>query len=241
MTVTLFGFGPMFQLRSPSPFVMKCDIQLQMLGLQFEHKLADLESVSKHKAPYVRDGDELIQDSTFIRFHFEKKLGKDLDAGLGTEQRGTAWSVERLLEDRLHFIMVHERWLEDENFQRGPGQFFARVPEPLRANVIARAREDVKSMLVRHGLARHARAERMELAARDLAAVANLLGDKPYLFGDKPTAADAAVFGVVASCATRFFDSPLPSLVENHPNLCAYLARMDEQFFASVPAMFTDA
>ena len=29
-----------------------------------------------------------------------------------------AWGLERLLEDRLHFIMVHERWLEDENFQQ---------------------------------------------------------------------------------------------------------------------------
>ena len=30
---TLFGWGPMFDCPSPSPFVMKSDIQLQMLGV----------------------------------------------------------------------------------------------------------------------------------------------------------------------------------------------------------------
>jgi glutathione S-transferase len=234
MTTTLFGWGPMFGTRGPSPFVLKSDIQLQMLGVRFERAIADLDVVAKHKAPYVRDGEQIVEDSTFIRAHFERKVDRNLDAKLTREQSAAAWALERLLEDRLYFIMVHERWLEDANFHKGPGRFFASIPEAQRTGVIAQARDGLRQMLVRHGLGRHSRAERMELAARDIAAVAQTLGDKPFLFGSEPTAADAVAFGTLVSCATRFFDSPLAALVERHENLVAYLQRMDAHFFNEV-------
>ena len=78
MTV-LYGWGPMFGAPSPSPYVIKCDMQLQMLGVNFKRAIADLENVSKHKAPYVQDEGRIIEDSTFIRLYFEEKLGDDLD------------------------------------------------------------------------------------------------------------------------------------------------------------------
>lgn len=230
MTVTFFGWGPMFNLRSPSPFVMKTEIQLQMLGVQYQRAVPDLEAVAKHKAPYVRDGEQLIQDSTFIRFHFEKKLGKDLDAGLTAEQRATAWALERMLEDRLYFIVLHERWVEEENFQRGPAQFFAAIPENVRPHVIAQVRDGVVAMLHRQGLGRHSRAERMELAARDFAALSAFLGNRLFFFGDKPSALDAVASAFIASCTTRFFDSPLPDLADQHANFQPYLRRVNELF-----------
>jgi len=125
---TLFGWGPMFGNPGPSPYVLKCDIQLQMLGLRFERAIADLQAVSKQKAPYVEHEGEVLEDSTFIRQRLETLLGHDLDAGLSEEQRGYSWSMERLFEDRLNQIMLFERWLEADNFERGPIQFFAGLP-----------------------------------------------------------------------------------------------------------------
>ena len=144
-----------------------------------------------------------------------------------------------MLEDRLYFIAVHERWLEDANFYKGPAHFFGSVPEPQRAVVFQQVRNELQQMLVRQGLGRHSRAERMELAARDIAAVADTLGDKDFLFGAEPTAVDAVAYGMLASCATRFFDSPLPDLVDRHAALAAYLQRMDARFFrdSSWPAL----
>jgi len=234
MTTTLFGWGPMFGARGPSPFVLKSDIQLQMLGVRFERAIADLEAVSKHKAPYVRDGGQLIEDSTFIRAFFERKLDRHLDARLTRAQRAAAWALERMLEDRLYFIAVHERWLEDANFYKGPAHFFGAVPEAQRPAVIAEVRGGLRQMLVRQGLGRHSRAERMELAARDIAAVADTLGEQAFLFGAEPTAADAVAFGMLSSCATHYFDTPLTELVERHAGLVGYLRRMDERFFGNV-------
>lgn len=228
---TLYGWGPMFGERGPSPFVLKTDIQLQMLDVSFDRRAADLDAVGKHKAPYVDDDGVIVEDSTFIRWRFERKLGRDLDAGLSAAQRGQAWALERMLEDRLYFVMLHERWLEDENFERGPAQFFARIPEPTRGQVIQQAREDLRQMLQRHGMGRHSRGERLLLAEKDLEAVSHMLGDRYYLFGDRPTAVDASAYGMLTCCGARFFDTPLADLVDWYPNLRPYLARMDALYF----------
>lgn len=232
MAVTLYGWWGMFDLPSPSPFVMKADIQLQMMGIGFDRAIADLESVPRHKAPYVRDDGLLVEDSTFIRWHFERKLGVDLDQGLTDAQRGMAWSLQSALENRLSTIQMCERWLDDGNFDRGPRHFFAGVPEGMRDTVIAGVRADLAATLNGNGIGRLSRDERLQLAAADIDAVAAMLGDQPYVFGTQATSADATACGVLASCATRFFDTPLPDLIARHDALTAYLGRMQDRFFA---------
>lgn len=229
---TLYGWGPMFGTQSPSPFVAKADIQMQMFDIPCDRATANLDSVSKHKAPYVEDDGVIIEDSTFIRWHFEKKLGVDLNEGLTREQRATAWALERMLEDRLSPIMANERWLQADNFARGPALFFLGVPEAMRADVIAGAISSFETGHQLSGIGRHSREERMLLAAKDIAAVADLLGEKAFVLADYPTAVDAAAYGVIAACTAPVFDTPLRDIVASHPNLIAYLARMEERFFA---------
>lgn len=232
MSITLFGWGPLFGVRGPSPFVLKTEIQLQMLGVDFTRAIADLETVKKHKAPYVKlDDGTLVEDSTFIRLHFEAALGKDLDHGLTAEQRAASWGLERMLEDRLTFIMAHERWLIPANFKKGPAVFFMRVPEAARAKVIEGVLDDLEKRQHSQGIGRHSREERMTLATRDIGAIAAQLGDKPYLFGQEPTALDAAAFGVLSACVAPIFDTPLIGLVRKHENLSRYLERMEARYF----------
>jgi glutathione S-transferase len=231
MSTTLFGFPPMFDLPSPSPFVMKADMQLQMLGVTFDRARAEVETVPKRKAPYVRDHGRLIEDSTFIRKHFEKKLGADLDAGLSQEQRAFAWALERMLEDRLHFINMMERWLVDANFYKGPYAFFQSIPAEAREGACVSVRDSMRTAMRRLGLGRHSFEERMELAARDINAVSAALGDKDYIFCDTCMAVDAAAFGVLSSCGTPFFDTPLVDFVERRDNLRPFLGRVQERFF----------
>ena len=233
MSVTLYGWPPMFGAQSPSPLVIKAHIQLQMLGVEYLCAIAELENISKQKAPYVMDDGELIQDSTFIRWHFEKKLGKDLDASLSPEQRATAWGLERMLEDQLYHINLIERWLEDDNFERGPAHFFVGMPEDVRERVIEQVRADIRSSLIGHGILRHSREERMQLATRDIAMLAIHLGDKPYMFGDAPTALDGAGFGFVDTLMAPVFKTELVGIVGEHDNLVAYHARMKDRFFAT--------
>ena len=229
---TLYGWGPLFGVQSPSPFVAKTDIQMQMFDIACDRAIADLESVPKHKAPYVEDDGMIIEDSTFIRWHFEKKLGVDLDEGLTQEQRATAWALERMLEDRLEPIMENELWLQADNFARGPALFFLGVPEAMRAEAVADALSSFETGQQLSGIGRHSRAERMQLAAKDIATVADLLGNKQYVMADYPTAVDAAVYGVISACTAPVFDTPLKDIVASHSNLVAFLKRMEDRFYA---------
>ncbi len=76
------------------------------------------------------------------------------------------------------------------------------------------------------GLGRHSREQIAELGTRSIDALAVLLGEHDYLFGDRPHAVEAIGFGVLAAVLTPFFDSPPRAATERHPNLVAYVARM---------------
>ena len=231
--ITLYGWGPMFDCPTPSPYVMKADIQLQMLGVDFKRAIADLDGVPKHKAPYLYDGDTLVQDSNFIRAHFEKRLGRSLDDGLSAQETATSWALERMVEGHLASCMLSERWMKDENFFKGPVQFFMGVPEAARVEVCAEVRANMKAGMETVGFGRHSESERLQLADWDIKAIALQLGDKDYLFGSSPVAADASVSAVLISSATEYFDTPLTELINRHANLVAYIDRVKKRFFAT--------
>lgn len=229
---TLYGWGPMFDCPSPSPYVMKTDIQLQMLDIEFDRAIADLDSVSKHKAPYVEDDGEIIEDSNFIRAHFEKKLGRSLMDGLTRQQQAQSWAFERMAEGHLAAVMAGERWMNDANFAKGPAMFFAGAPEPMRSQIIRETRGNIRETRYGSGIGRHSHAEQLQLAAWDIAAIAAQLGEQTFLFGDEPTVADASVSAVLISSATPYFDTPLTDLITQHANLVRYMKRMRESYLA---------
>lgn len=230
--MTLYGWGPMFDCPSPSPYVMKSDMQLQMLGAEFKRGFANLDAVPKKKAPYLKDGDLLVEDSNFIRAHVEAKLGRSLLDGLDDAARATSWAFERMAEGHLATVMMMERWLKDDNFQRGPALFFGDVPEPARDSVMQGVRKGIAATQYESGFGRHSEDERLQLTALDLEAIASKLGGQDYLFGDRPTAADASVSAVLISCATEYFDTPLTGLVRGHGNLVDYMDRVRARYFS---------
>ena len=101
-----------------------------MTGLPYAVDIGSLNKVPKGKLPYVIDDGEAIGDSTFIRWHLEKKYNIDFDRELSTEQRGVAWSVEKMLEEHLYWALVHARWMDNANFDKGRAPSFANYRPP---------------------------------------------------------------------------------------------------------------
>src|SRR5947209_16311854 len=99
--ITLYTFGPAFGLPDPSPFVTKAEMLLKLAGLPYRTDTSGFGKAPKGKLPYIEDDGERVADSTFIRFHIEKKYGFDFDAGLDAQQRATAWAFEKMAEDHL--------------------------------------------------------------------------------------------------------------------------------------------
>ena len=230
--ITLYGYGPAFGLPSASPFAIKTDLQLRMSALPYTYgEGARPQDGPKGKIPFIEDKGERIGDSTFIREHIEQVYGIDLDAGLSAEQRARAWGLERMLEDHLYWAMLHERWMDDTNFEKGPAHFFDALPEAVRDGVRNETRERVKATLYAQGLGRHSPAEIARLGARSLQALALAIGEGPYLFGAKPTGSDATAFAFAVSVLTPFFDGPLHEAALKLPVLKAYSARILHRYY----------
>jgi glutathione S-transferase len=234
--ITLYTFGPGLGMPDPSLFVMKAEMLLKLAGVPYKTAAKGLSGAPKGKLPYIRDGETLVADSTFIRMHLEQKHGIDFDKGLTPEQRGIAWSVEKMCEDHLYWLAVQERWIHDENFERGPAIFFNAVPAPVRPLIKALVRRRVRKALHAQGLGRHTDAERAALAERGIASVAAVLGDKPYLMGQEPCGADATVFAMIASALCPLFESALRRCATTHTNLAAYRGRMMTQYYPQLAA-----
>jgi glutathione S-transferase len=229
--ITLYTFGPFFGLPDASPFVMKAEVLLKMAGLPYTTNTDGYNKAPKGKLPYIADGGAIIADSTFIRLHIEKTYGVDFDAGLSPRDRGIAWAFEKMCEDHLYWPGVHARWMIDENFAKGPRQFFASAPAPLRPLFMVLARRQFRRNLWGHGMGRHTTAEMEELAARDIDALAEVLSQKPYLMGDRPCGADAAIFPMMAHALCPLFDTAIRTCTEQRPNLVAYRDRLMSQYF----------
>jgi hypothetical protein len=166
--ITLYTFGPYFGLLDGSPFVTKAMLLLKFAGLEFSEDRGGYGKAPKGKLPYINDGGLIVADSTFIRFHIEKKYGFDFDAGLTPEQKAAAWAIEKMCEDHLYLALMATRWLDDVNFVKGPAQFFKSLPLPLRLIVPGLVRRKVEKTLKLQGFGRHTPAEQNELAIRDI-------------------------------------------------------------------------
>jgi glutathione S-transferase len=230
--ITLSGFGPLFGLPDPSPFVLKTMTQMKMAGVPFRFERGRPTDAPKGKIPFIRDGDLVMGDSVFILDHLQRNHGVDLDGHLTTEQKSLGWALERMLEDHLYWAIVHARWAIDENFDKGPSQFFAGAPEEVKVQ----AKEGMKRTLQGQGFGRHDVDEIADLASRDFAAAADLLGDKPYLFGETPCSMDATLFAFTASAATPFFDTKIRQAAERHQNLVEFQWRLMDRYYEPATA-----
>ena len=229
--ITLYTFGPAWGLPDPSPFVTKAIVLLKMSGLPFETDTSGFRKAPRGKLPYIRDGGEIVSDSTLIRLHLEQRHNIDFERGLTPEQRGVAWAAEKMCEDHLYWLMVQARWLDAGNFERGPLRFFDAVPAPLRPFIARMVRRQVRRGLHGQGIGRYSPDERAVLADRAFASLSAILSDKPYLMGGEPCGADATVFSFVAGAICPIFETPLREKAKAYPNLLGYCSRLSQQYF----------
>ncbi len=223
--IKLYAFGPHFGLPDPSPFCMKAMILMKMAGIDYEFADGDPRKGPKGKAPWIVDDGKELGDTTFIRMHLEDKYGAEFDKGLSDYGKAVAWAFERLCEDHLYWAILSERWIVDANFINGPKAFFENVPMAMRYVASSTVRKQFERDLKGQGLGRHSRKEMMQLAKRDVDALAAQLGSKPFMMGDDPTSLDAIAFPTMMGLEPTNFRTELRDFLEAHDNLKAYIDR----------------
>lgn len=234
--ITLFAAGAGFGLPEISPYVTKTEVQLMMAGLKYHKTKGGREAAPKGQLPWIEDAAQAIGDSTFIRAHIERKYDIDLDVGLTGKERAQAWAIERMIENQLGWVSSYFRFLDSNNFAKGPGRWFDQAPEHLRDDLRKGLLEAVATNIRAVGVGRHLREEVAWLGGLSLRSLDELLEDKAYLMRDThPVGVDATAFAMLAAIMTPFFDSPLRREAESYPRLVAYVGRMMAQFYPAHP------
>lgn len=230
--IELFQVAPAFGVPSPSPFCVKVEAWLRVTATPYRvHAVFNPARGPKGKIPWVRLEGRLLGDSELILDALTAATGHDLDAGLGARERADATAYRVMVEEHLYWAIVHERWCNPALWPRVRDAFFAGIAPGVRELVAAWARRQVRAQLAASGLGRHAPAEIVEFARRDLDALAAFLGDKTYLLGDRMCRADTSIFATLTNLVDVELDGPICALARGRSNLVAYAQRLRRELF----------
>jgi glutathione S-transferase len=229
--ITLYQFPPAFGLPNASPFCFKVENYLRMTGEPYEIKIGNPRSAPKGKLPFIKDGSVVVSDSTHIVQHLVKTRGDKLDEHLSPRDRALGHVVRRMLEEGTYFCLVYARWIDDAGFEPVKNEIFGAMPALARALVPHIARRMIKKQIHAQGTGRHAPEDIYAMAAEDIAALAGILGDKPYFLGDAPTSLDATTYAFVAPLLWAPVPPGLQGVVEKHAGLTAYCERMKARYY----------
>ena len=231
--IELFQFAPAFNLPSPSPFCVKLELLLKMASIPYSNRHdADVRKAPKAKLPYiVVGGKQTIADSELILRHLKDSGEFRVDEWLTDAQKAQCVAVTRLVEDHLYWLLVDDRWLNDDVFPILRKNYFAGLPPLVRSIVPAIVRKQIRKTLYAHGLGRHGREEREYFAENDIATLDVLLGAKPYMMGERICSVDATVYGILSAIYYPDFATPLKKIAVGHPNLAAYCDRITARYF----------
>ncbi|MCP5088343.1 MAG: glutathione S-transferase family protein [Rhodobacteraceae bacterium] len=230
--LTLRIYPPAFGEITGSPFSTKALCLLNRSGLKFRTEVTpDPRKQPKQKFPVLVDDGKIVPDSDQIRDHIEEKYAFDFDEGLSAEQRAVSRAVIRMTEENIYFAIVSNRWQQDENWPLTRQEFFGGMPGILRNFISGKIRKNVVAALFGQGMGRHSLAEQVERVRHDIDAIEALLGDKPFLFGENPTAGDASVVPMLRAMAFYPQKSALSDLVLGRPKLMAYLERGKQEMY----------
>lgn len=233
--IRLHQFAPAFGLPSASPFCMKLETWLRMAGVPYEldNRGAVTES-PKGKLPFIVDEDGTVRgDSQQIIEHISARIGDPLDAELTPLARAQGTAFQRLFEESLYWVMLHSRWVEPDGWALTRPVLFGEMSPLLRWIVAPLVRRGIARDLRGHGIGRHSATEIHAIGCRDISAVTEFLGFKPFMLGDHPTSIDATAYAFLAHLLWVPVHSPVREYARSRRTLEAYCRRMQERFYAT--------
>ncbi len=143
--LTVYHLPGRWGLPSVSPFCLKLDAFLRMVEIPHEAITAATPfGGPKGKAPWITLDGETHGDSSLTIERLKTVYSVDPDRHLSRNARGTAVTIERLIEENLYWAMVFDRWCRPENWAILKNSILGDIPQPMRSLLAPFARRSVK-------------------------------------------------------------------------------------------------
>jgi glutathione S-transferase len=229
--IYLYQFPRMFGVPNLSPFCMKLETWLRMSGLEYENRfVTDPRKGPVGKLPAIDVDGVKLPDSTLIIEYLSSRDDISLDDHFDPAQHAVAHAFQRMMEERLYWALVYNRWL-DRNSSEVYGVAFGQLPPILRHLAPLLVRQKIARDLKGHGLGLHTPDTIYRFACQDIDALADFLADKPYFMGDRVSTVDAVLLAFLTGILIPELPSPMQDQVKLHQNLVDYQARWYEHYF----------
>lgn len=237
--ITLYTTPPLWGLPSISPACMKLETWLRMAKLPYTIDTSlNFALAPKGKIPFIEYQGKFVGDSTLIIEMLKEKEGIDIDADLTTTERAIFLAFRRMLKENTYWGLVYIRYNVEENWQVYrevlANMLKASVPAEKCESVVEELSKNIRTQMYSQGIGRHSSDEIYQIITADFQALSDLLADKPFFMGNKPTTLDATAYAIIATCIKPPFGHPIVDYVIQLENLCQHYDRMTQQFFSDV-------
>lgn len=231
-----------------SPFVIKLEARLRFAGIKYAVDVGSPRTAPKGKVPYVEFGNgdddnnkEQIGDSgLIIKTLVQQGALPDLNAALSGAERARDLALRALLEDKLYFYHMWERWIV--NYYAMRDHILQALPYPVRVVVGLIVHRGAKATLHGQGTGRYGADEIAAFRREIWESINELLlearrnsgeGKDPFWVfgGGQPSEADAALFGFIVSVLISTAAPDSQRVVKEFPVIIDYAERIQDQYF----------
>ena len=220
--LTVFGPSVLLGHMNASPFVGKLETWLRLAGIPYVFQAGNPLKAPKGKMPFVEDDGVVMGDSQLIIERLTEKYKVTLDDHLSDTARAEGHLARRALEEGAYFGLAYTRWVWPPGWTAYQPIMRAAVPGP----VLWWVRRSTQKSLYTQGPGRHSHEEVLAMNAADFVALAGVLGERPYLLGDRPSSVDATAYAFTHGILAFPVETPASEVIRARPNLMAYVERV---------------
>ncbi|CAJ0955548.1 unnamed protein product, partial [Mesorhabditis belari] len=214
-----------------SPFCLKVETFLRIYNIKYQLKESWTSQVDGGQLPFIELNGEKIGESQAVIFKLIKHF--KIKENLRPHEAATSRAIDRMLDGSTFYTLMNDKVLNNQAFMSREVTGL-RVPAILGKFVASRFANKVKARIMA-GVGNLSNEDLMEVMRRDVKALADLLGDRQFLFGSRMTLADCSIFGHLAST----YYLPFPQLIQElldkeHINLRDYVERIRETIYSDI-------
>ena len=231
--ITLYGMPSAGGLKQLSPFVVKVEMALLYLGLEFEvehiapQKIRSMSPTGK--VPWIRMGESTLSESDSIITFLNSKQDVDMFDGLTNDQKVLGLALKRLTEDHLYWLMVWARWISNTPRLALTESFLDQYPKPIIKLVSPFLKRRVSALCKTQGIGLMSDHERGREAMSDFNALSAQLKKMPFLLGSDMTVYDFSVAAVLSGILFFRPNNWLTDMANDFEIFPEYLGRVSER------------
>lgn len=216
--LTLYSYPGLFDAADNNPFGLKVYAFMRLCGLSFTQKhILDTQLAPRGQLPYLTDGDHSVGDSDSIIAYLTSRYDIRLDEHLTPEQETLSLLIRRTLDD-LYWCMSYSRWKDERFWPQFRKIMLSEHPE-ITESAMEAGHDYNEKRYYFQGIGRYEPDAVYARGIANLEAIANLLGEHTFMFGDAPGSIDAAIYGFVANIYFYDISTPLKAYVLSRDNL----------------------